>query len=226
LDALLTSTFKNSSKTVGTTQNSDSEMGNTNVSLPTNYDIATRAMEIESDLTNKSNEKQQSSSPLVPSVVQLEPDEASIIISQLVQQAQAQPAIHFDGITLVNRNNSESDSLFKPIDDRSLSVDDSITAVSSNDLSDVKLMIGDLSKIFINRMNTIENKIDEQRNQTLQINNLLTRTVLPSFMDLAAIIHETPNLDSHVRSKLNVIQMNIRIAQKQKPIDINDVTDI
>ncbi|CAF2073435.1 unnamed protein product [Rotaria magnacalcarata] len=230
LDALLTSTFKNSTKTACTTQNSDSEMGNTNVSLPTNDDTATRVMEIESDLTNKSNEKQQSSNPLVPSVVQSEPNVSSIVIPQLVQQAQSQPAsqipIHFDRITSVERNNSESDSLFKRIEDRNLSADDSITAVSANDLSDVKLMIGDLSKIFINRMNAIENKIDEQRNQTIQINNLLTRTVLPSFMDLATIIHETPNLDSHVRSKLNAIQMNIRIAQQQKPIDINDVMDI
>jgi len=73
-------------------------------------------------------------------------------------------------------------------------------------------------------MNIIENKIDEHRNQTIQINNLLTKTVLPSLFDLVDIIHQTSNLDPCIRTKLENIQMNIRSSQQQT--EMKDLMEI
>ncbi|CAF2753756.1 unnamed protein product [Rotaria sp. Silwood2] len=233
LDALLKDTFKTFSKTAATTHNSDTETTNTNVSsipLIINDDISIKPIEIEYDLMNNIDEKQRSSNPMVSSFPHSEPNTSSIAIPKAIQQVKSQPtsqiSTYFDPLISPERNMCELDTLLKTPNERSLSNDDTIIAASSNDFSDIKSMIIDLTKTVLKRMDIIENKIEEHKNQTIQLNNLLTKTILPSFIDLATIIHETPNLDPHVRTKLENIQMNIRIVQQHKPIDMKDLMEI
>lgn len=144
-----------------------------------------------------------------------------MILPKSIQQIKSQPTSqfspHFDPFISPEREIQE----FK-----SLTNDDTIIASSSttNDLSEIKLMIMDLSKTLINRMNIMETKIDQHKYQTMQIDNLLTNTVLPSLFDLADIIHQTPNLNSRVRTKLENIQQNIRSSQQ--PSEMKDLMDI
>jgi len=229
LDALLKNTFKNSNKTTGTAHNSDTETTNPNVSLTINDENFTKLSEIESDepkqrlidLFNTSN-------PIISSIVQSQPNTSSIILPKSIQLFKSQPTIqipiHFDPFISPEREIQELDTLIKTSNDKSLSNDDTITALSTNDLSEIKLLIMDLNKTLINRLNIIENKIDEHRNQTIQINNLLTKTILPSLFDLADIIHQTPNIDSRIRTKLENIQTNIQSSQQQT--EMKDLMEI
>jgi hypothetical protein len=168
------------------------------------------------------------SSSTLSSIFHSQPNTSSIVLSIPIQQAKSQPTsqfpTHSDPFILPNRNICELESLFKSPNDKSSSNDDTIVASSSNDFSEVKLMITDLSRTLLNRMNIIENKIDEHRNQTIQINHLLTTTVLPSLIDLADIIQQTPNLDSRIRTKLENIQTNIRSTQQQT--EMKDLMEI
>jgi len=222
LDALLKNTFKNSSKTTGTAHNSDTETTNPNVSLTINDENST----IESDESKrKLIDLFNSSNPTVSLTVQSHPNISTLILPKSIQQIKSQPTTQistdFDPFISPERN---LDILIKTSHDKSLSNDDTITASSSNDFSEMKLMIMDLSKTLLNRMNIIENKIDEHRNQTIQINNLLTKTVLPSLFDLVDIIHQTSNLDPCIRTKLENIQMNIRSSQQQT--EMKDLMEI
>ena len=60
----------------------------------------------------------------------------------------------------------------------------------------------------------------------IQINNILTNTILPSLLDLADIIQETSstNLDPRIRTKLENIQTNIRSSQQQT--EMKDLMEI
>ncbi len=227
LDALLKNTFKHSSKTTGTAYNSDTETTNPNISLTITDENSLKANEIESDETKrKLFDLFNTSNSTVPSIVQSQPNISSIILPKIIQQVKSQPtsqiSTNFDPFISPERNIQE----FKALHDKSLSNDDTIIASSSNDLSEIKSMIMDLSKTLINRINIIENKIDEQRNQTIQINNLLTKTILPSLFDIADIIYQTPNIDSRIRTKLENIQMNIRSSQQQQQTEMKDLMEI
>ncbi len=225
LDALLKSTFKNPSKTNGTAYNSDSETTNPNISLTINDENSTKMIDIDSDEPKrKLLDLFNTSNPTVSSLVQSQPNTSSIILPKPIQQVKSQPTSHFDPFISPERNIQELDTSIKTPYDKSSSNDDTITALSSNDLSEIKNMIMDLSKTLLNRMNLIENKIDEHRNQTIEINNLLTKTILPSLFDLADIIHQTPNIDSRVRTKLENIQTNIRASQHQT--EMKDLMEI
>ncbi|CAF4558912.1 unnamed protein product [Rotaria sp. Silwood1] len=233
LDALLKDTFKASSKTAATTNNSDTELTNTNVSsipLIINDEISSKTIEIESDLINKFDEKNRDSNPIVSSFTHSEPNTSSIIIPKPIQQVKSQPTsqipTYFDPLISSEKDIGELDTLLQTINERSVSNDDTIVATSSNDLSEIKSMIFDLTKTVLKRMDIIESKIEEHKNQTRQLNNLLTKTVLPSFIDLATIVHETPNLDPSVKTKLENIQTNIRIIQQQKQTDMKDLMEI
>lgn len=223
LDALLKDTFKNPHKANGTAHNSDTETTTTNISLPVNEEISLKSNDIDTDeAKRKVLDRFNSANPHVSSNVQSQPNTSSIILSKSISQVKSQPTtsqnpLHFDPLISPERENSEN---------KTLSNDDTITASSTNDLSEIKLMIMDLSKTLINRMNILENKIDEHKNQTIQINNLLTNTVLPSLFDLADIIHQTPNLDSRVRTKLENIQMNIRSSQQQQQQQTSTMKDL
>ncbi len=225
LDALLKSTFKNPSKTNGTAYNSDSETTNPNISLTINDENSTKTIDIDSDEPKrKLLDLFNTSNPTVSSLVQSQPNTSSIILPKPIQQVKSQPTSHFDPFISPERNIQELDTSIKTPYDKSSSNDDTITALSSNDLSEIKNMIMDLSKTLLNRMNLIENKIDEHQNQTIEINNLLTKTILPSLFDLADIIHQTPNIDSRVRNKLENIQTNIRASQHQT--EMKDLMEI
>jgi hypothetical protein len=233
LDALLKNAFKNSSKTTGTAQNSDNESANNNtssISLTINDENSSKIIDTELTPTNKLDETKRisidlfnSPTPGIPSVIHSQPNTSSIILPQTVQQTKSQPTSQFDPLISPLRNTPELEILLY---EKSSSNDDTITGSSSNDISDIKSMIMDLSKTLINKMNTIENKIDQHRTQTIQINNLLTNTVLPSLMDLADIISETStDLDPRIRTKLENIQTNIRTTQQQQA-EMKDLMEI
>ncbi len=220
LDALLKSTFKNANKTNGTACNSDSETTNPNISVTINDETSSKTLEIESDEPKR--KLLDLFNPPVSSLVQSQPNISSIIIPKPTSQVKSQPTSQFDPFVSPERNTQELNTSIKTTP----SNDDTITASSSssNELSEIKMLITDLSKTLLNRMTVIENKIDEHRNQTNQINNLLTKTILPSLYDLADIIHQTPNIDSHVRTKLENIQANIRASQQQT--EMKDLMEI
>jgi hypothetical protein len=226
---MLKNTFKNSGKTTGTGHNSDTETTNTNVSLTITDENSTKLIEIESDETKqKLIDLFNTSNPNASLTVQSHPNISSIILPKPIPQVKSQPTSQiptdFDPFISSESNLQELDTLIKTPHDKSLSNDDTITASSSNDFSEIKLMIMDLSKTLLNRMTMIENKIDEHRNQTIQINHLLTNTIFPSLLDLADIIHQTPNLDPRVRTNLENIQTNIRASQQQT--EMKDLMDI
>jgi hypothetical protein len=220
LHTLLQNTFKNPCKTTG----SDTETAK-------NDEISPKTIEIESDeQKQKLIDLFNTSNPPVSSTIQSQPNSSSLVLPKSIQQVKSQPtsqfSTNFDPFISPERNIQELETLLKTPLDKSSSNDDTMIASSSslNDFSEIKLMITDLSKTLLNRMNIIENKIDEHRNQTIQINNLLTKTVLPSLIDLADIIHQTPNIDASVRTKLENIQTNIRATQQQT--EMKDLMDI
>jgi hypothetical protein len=220
LDALLTNTFKNASKSTGTAHNSDTESTNANVSLTINDETSTKPLDLDTEET-KLKLIDLFNTPNTNVSVQSQPNTSSLIIHKSNQQIKSQPTsqipTQFDPLISPERNPREFDQSLKTPNDKSLSNDDTITASSAsvNDLSEIKTMIMELNRTFSNRMNAIENKIDEHRNQTTKINHLLTTTILPSLIDLADIIHQTPNLDSRVRTKLEYIQSTIQAGQQQ-----------
>ncbi|CAF0858252.1 unnamed protein product [Rotaria sordida] len=227
LDALLKNTFK----TTGRTHNSDTEITNTNVPLIINDEVSTKTIEIESDLLNKFDDKQRNSHPMILSLTHSEPNTSSLILPKPIQQIKSQPtsqlSTYFDPLISSERNIRElNNTLLRTSHEKCLSNDDTINTTSSNDLFEIKLMLINLNKTVLKRMDIIENKIEEHKNQTIQLNNLLTKTVLPSFIDLATIVHETPNLDSCARTKLENIQRNIQIVQQHKQTDMKDLMEI
>ena len=218
LHTLLQNTFKNPTKSVG----SDTETTKNDEISPKIFENETDEQKRKLiDLFNTSN----------PTVSSSQPNTSSLILPKSIQQVKSQPTIQlstdFDPFVSPEKNIQELENLLKTPNRRSISNDDTIvpSPTSLNDFSEIKSMITDLSKTLLNRMNIIENKIDEHRNQTIQINNLLTQTVLPSLIDLTDIIHQTPNIDPSVWTKLENIQTNIRATQQQQTL-MKDLMDI
>ncbi|CAF1078403.1 unnamed protein product [Adineta ricciae] len=232
LDALLKNALKNTNKPTGTAQASDSETSNTTIPQPptgTN-ETSTKLPEIETDEAKvKVNDPNNTSNSTVSSIFHSQPSTSSIILPVPIQQNKPQSASYISThpklSVLSDGNIHELEILLKSPQNRSLSNDDTIVS-SSNELTDIKSMIGDLSRTLLTRMNTIESKIDEHRNQTMQINNLLTTTVLPSLVDLAAIIDENPNLDSRIRMKLEHIRTTVRSTQQQQQQQQTEMKDL
>ncbi|UJR16001.1 hypothetical protein I4U23_002918 [Adineta vaga] len=230
LDALLKNALKNPNKSNGATQSSDTETASTNISLSTNNETSVKLSEIESDEAKLNLIDQHNISKSIgSSIFHSQPNTSSIILPVPIQQIKSQPisyiSTHSEVLISPDRNIDELETLLKSPQNRSLSNDDTIIG-SSNDISDIKLMITDLSRTLLNRMNIIESKIDEHRNQTNQINHLLTTTVLPSLFDLTDIIDENPNLDSRIRTKLEYIRATIRSTQQQQPSETKDLMEI
>ena len=141
------------------------------------------------------------------------------------QSAKCQPA-DFDPLISPQRDGHLFDALLKTPYDKSVSSnDDTIVASSANDLSEIKSLILDLNRSLLKKMSTIEQKIDDHRNQTKQINHLLTNTILPSLTDLTDILQGTStHLDARIRTKLDNIRMNIRTSQEQT--EMKDLMEI
>ena len=100
-------------------------------------------------------------------------------------------------------------------------------STSTDELSELKSMIFDLSQKLITKMNNIETKIDDHCQQALKINQMLNDTIIPSIIDLTDIIQHSPAIqaDGQVRTKLVDIQKRIRNSQEQ-PIEMKDLMDI
>ena len=191
------------------------------IALTINGETSTKSFDFDSDKLITSNRTS----------VQSQPSTSSIIVQQSIPQVKSQPttsqfSADFDPLLSPARTPAELDQSVKSLYDKSLSNDDTITvsSTSNNDLFELKMMLMDLNKTFHHRMNVIESKIDEHRNQTSKINNLLTKTILPSLVDLADIIDQTPNLDSRVKTKLQTIQTSLRTCQQQT--EIKDLMEI
>ena len=214
LDALLKNTFKNPSKSTGTAHNSDTESTHPNISLTIHDD---KSIDLElTDSKRKLLDLFHPSTTKAPHLVQSQPSTCSFIRPNTLPQVKSQPTSQFDPLISPERNNQTLNITIKTPPEKSSSNDDTITASSSStDLTEIKSMLMDLSKTLFLRMNIIETKIDEHRHQTMQINTLLTQTILPSLADLADIISQTPTIDTRVRTKLENIQRNIRTSQQQ-----------
>ena len=233
LDALLKNTFKNPSKSTGTAHNSDTESTHPNIALTINDENFSKPLELELpeskqiflDVFHTPNSKS-------PILVQSQPNIPSTILPKsLPPQVKSQPTSQFDPFISPERVNAELDTFIKtPPEKSSSSNDDTITALSasSTDLTEIKSMLMDLSKTLFIRMNILEQKIDEHHQQTMQINTLLTQTILPSIADLADIISQTPIVDSRIRTKLETIQRTIRISQQPPPpqVETKDLMEI
>ena len=231
LDVLLKNTFKHSIKTTGTAHNSDTEVVNTNVpsvSLTVNNENSTKMTKTESYLIGKSDKNKQNPNPNVSLTTYSQPNTLLVASSKPIEQTKLQPMASqiLTGVNQIissERNTGDLVSSPKMTYDKSSCNDETIMTPLSSNLFEIKLMITDLCKTLLNRMDTIEMKIDEHKNHTIQINNLLTKTILPSLIDLTAIIHEIPNLDPHIRAKLEYILTTI---QQQKPIEMKSSLDI
>lgn len=237
MDVLLTHTFKTPSKNATATHGSDTESSaNTTIpaiivpSLPITIseDHPIKMIEIDSDegkrkLTN-------GSSTSGSQAIHNQPSSSSIILPMTVQRNKSQtPPItnnaSFDPFNSPERNQNQQETTLKTPHDKSSLNDDTIVAASTSDLSDIKSMIADLNKNLMQKMFTIEQKLDQQYQQTERLNSMLTETVLPSLIDLTDIINETSmHMDSRIRLKLETIRTSIRTI-KQQP-EIKDLMEI
>lgn len=152
-----------------------------------------------------------------------QPSTTSIVVPSSIQRNKSQPT--------TSRHPSQFDPFVSPernaeTAEKSLSNDDTIVAAPAQDLSEIKSMIAELSRALLSKMTVIEKKIDEHRQQTQQINQVLNETILPSLIDLSDIIDETStNLDSRIRTKLESIRTDIRSTQHQRA-EIKDLMEI
>ena len=218
-------TFKKQNKTAGTAHSSDGETATTTTpSVPiTNNDdelisnesslpIDDKKRKIIDTYNNSSNQSPQQ----------------TIKSSQILNES-----THFD--PLLSTDNSplqDLETLLKSTFQKSTMINDDPITISpqisstTDDISDLKSMIMDLSKTLITKMNIIETKIDDHNIQTRKINHMLTNTILPSLSDITDIIQETSstNLDPRVRTKLENIQTRIRSTQQQT--EMKDLMDI
>lgn len=218
LNALLTNTFKGSVKIAGSTQSSDNESANTNVpSIPLTIgeEHSTKPIELESDLICQFDEKAPSSNLTAQVGTHPESNVSSTVslksTQPIISQHENQISNRFDPLLSVERTSVETDTF--PI-------------TASNDLAEIKMMIADINKTLITRMNNIETKIDEHNNQATQINTILTATVLPTVIELAAIISEIPHSDPRIRNKLEEMQKHIQLVQQQKKVTMKDLMEM
>jgi len=209
-------TFKKPNKTTGTAYSSDGETANTTTPSISSAPILNN--DDKTEIETISNE------------LSLTIDDKKRINNTNVSPQQLNESSHFDPlISTDNSNLQELETLLKSTFQKSISNDESITISSTNDdISDLKLMMMDLSKRLLNKMNIIETKIDDHCIQTRKLNHILTNTILPSLIDLTDIIQETSstNLDSHSKIKLENIQTRIRTTQQQQQTEMKDLMDI
>ncbi|CAF1156874.1 unnamed protein product [Adineta steineri] len=224
LEVLLMNTFKKQNKTSGTAHSSDGEAANTTTpsvsSVPViNNDEKNETETIPTESTSLLvDEKKRNITDTLNNSNQ-SPQQTQNISQQLNESTTFDPLISDD-----NGNLQELETLFKSTCQKIPASDDTITispqiSSTSDDISDLKSMIMNMSKTLLNKMNIIETKIDEQCSQTRKINYVVTNTILPSLLDLTDIIQETSvssNLNSHMKSKLENIQTRIRTTQQQQ----------
>jgi hypothetical protein len=208
-------TFKKQNKTAGTGHSSDGETATTTIpSLPiTNNDdesISNESSLTIDDKKRKIIDTYNNSSNQSP--------QQTIKISQILDES-----THFDPLLSTDNGTLQDlETLLKSTFQKSTTINDDPINLSpqisstTDDISDLKSMIMDLSKTLITKMNIIETKI----------NHMLTNTILPSLSDITDIIQETSstNLDPRVRTKLENIQTRIRSTQQQT--EMKDLMDI
>jgi hypothetical protein len=223
-------TFKKQNKTAGTAHSSDGEAASTttpsisSVPITNNEDkndnetVGTESSLIIDDNKRKLDEIFNSSNPSPQQTTQ---------VSQLLNES-----THFDPLLSTDNGPLQDlETLLKSTFQKPTITDDPIVispqiSSTTDEISDLKSMIMDLSRTLINKMNVIETKIDDHTYQTRKINHMLTNTILPSLLDITDIIQETSptNLDSRVRNKLENIQTRIRSTQQQT--ETKDLMDI
>ena len=226
-------TFKKPNKTTGTAHSSDGEAATTN----------TQSINSVSTLTNEDKNEVETmstdSSSLLAEDKKRPTNDVSNTSTQSSQQTiklsqQLSESTHFDPLISTDSGNlQELETLLKstfqkaPPNDEMLTISPQVST-NTDDLSDLKSLIMDMSRNLLTKMNIIETKIDEHFTQTRKINHTITNTILPSLMDLTDIIQETSatsNLDVRVKSKLENIQTRIRSTQQQQN-DMKDLMDI
>ena len=217
-------TFKKQGKT-GTAHSSDGEAAN--ATTPSMSSVLVMNNDDKNDGENQLNDS---------SLTIDEKQRLNNLMSSPQQSVQMTPQLsestHFDPlISNDNGNLQELETLLKSTFQKSISNNESSPQISStnDDVSDLKLMLMNLSHSLLTKMNTIENKIDEHCTQTRKINQMLTNTILPSIVDITDIIQETSsttNLDPRVRTKLENIQTRIRLTQHQQQTEMKDLMDI
>ena len=210
-------TFKKQGKTSGTGHSSDGEVANPNgVSLTSSVPPAANEDKNDTDST---------------------PVETSSTLDASNNSNSTTAALndsrHFDPLLSSDHEHlQELETLFKSTFPKPSTTSEETNVFSaqisatSDDISDLKSMIADLGKILLAKMNTIESKIDNHCDQTRKIHDMLTKSVLPSLLDLTDIIQETTTskVDERVRTKLEDIQTRIRTAQQ--PNEMKDLMDI
>ena len=210
-------TFKKQGKTSGTGHSSDGEAANPSVSLTTSVPLAVNEDKNDTDST-----------PVEPASnfdASSNNDNNSITIA-------LNDSTHFDPLLSSDHGHlQELETLFKstyskPSTSEDTNVFSAQISASNDDISDLKSMIADLGKTLLAKMNTIESKIDNHCDQTRKIHDILTKSVLPSLLDLTDIIQETTEskVDERVRTKLEHIQTRIRTTQQ--PNEMKDLMDI
>ena len=134
----------------------------------------------------------------------------------------------FDPLVSPEQPMDPIEALLKTRRDKSSSNDDTVIAASSNELSDIRSMLMDLSRNLLTRMTIIEQKIDEHRQLIQRIDHLLTQTVLSSLINSTDIIHETSstNTDPRIWTKLESIRTNLRSTQVQQQMEMKDLMEI
>jgi hypothetical protein len=221
-------TFKKPNKTTGTAHSSDGETVNTNNSLISSIPILNN--DDKNEIETISNE----SSLIIDEKNRFNHSNSSsqqpIKISQQLNES-----THFDPlISTDNDNLQELETLLKSTFQKTFSNQESITispqiSSTNDEISDLKSLIIDLRKNLLNKMNIIENKIDDHFSQTRKMNHILTNTILPSLVDLTDIIQQTPlsNQDINIRTKLENIKTRIHITQQQQQqTEMKDLMDI
>ncbi|CAF1078874.1 unnamed protein product [Adineta ricciae] len=233
LEVLLMNTFKKPNKATGTAHSSDGEAATTN----------TQPINSVSTLTNEDKNEVETmsidSSSLLAEDKKRPINDVSNTSTQSSQQTiklsqQLSESTHFDPLISTDSGNlQELETLLKstfqkaPPNDEMLTISPQVST-STDDLTELKSLIMDMSRNLLTKMNIIETKIDEHCTQTRKINHTITSTILPSLMDLTDIIQETSatsNLDVRVKSKLENIQTRIRSTQQQQN-DMKDLMDI
>lgn len=223
-------TFKKPSKAAGTAHSSDGEAAATTTnsvqsmpSVPTLIDderADNESIAVDSSSSVTADERRRPGTS----------DVATKPASQLSEST------HFDPLISGESGNlQELETLLKSTFQKPPSSDETISfspqvSTSTDDLSDLKSMLMDMSRSLLTKMSVIENKIDEHCTQTRKINQVINQTILPSLMDLTDIIQETSPpgaLDSRAQSKLATIQTRIRSTQQHShPNEMKNLMDI
>lgn len=226
LEALLKNTFKKQGKTAGTAHSSDGETANPITG--TIHSVHTVSNEerpdAESSIGNETcsilndDKRLQNNEQLINSSQQ----------STLLDQRSFDPLISTECNESISELHTFCQGSFKSIhsgeDQTRMS---SQISGTSDEMNDLKSMLAHLGKSLLSKMDSIETKIEDQRQQTRTMNKILTETILPSMMDLTTIIQQTPSLsaDEQIQERLRNIQTRIDRSQQQ-PNETKDLMDI